>query len=210
MNYDGLPFRMSTTISRAEDELNDLQPRYSQELGERRQTAMDRGGGQRFQDESDVAHEWQDEGESPVYTRVQSLRNSEEDKELGSTDDPCTDNGESRGSSLETQQWSDAEGNDPSSTRTAELSAGDQAEVPCRVAWCEHAGKRYGLCWAHGGGTSFAWSFGGDKGASLTNGCARVVGVLVKKCCARNCAKMALATGEFCSIHEREISASTF
>jgi hypothetical protein len=32
----------------------------------------------------------------------------------------------------------------------------------------------------------------------------------VKKCCHRNCPKIALATGEFCSIHEREISATTF
>ncbi|KAL4115749.1 hypothetical protein PRIC2_012755 [Phytophthora ramorum] len=119
--------------------------------------------------------EWP-EAASPVYTRVMARREE--------NTDPSTDNGESSGNSQETQQWTDTEGNSrPSSAQTTELSGDRQTEVPCRVTWCEHAGKRYGLCWAHGG---------------------------VKKCCHHSCPKIALATGEFCSIHEREISAGSY
>ncbi|KAJ8540686.1 hypothetical protein ON010_g12541 [Phytophthora cinnamomi] len=79
------------------------------------------------------------------------------DKDQERTDtsrDPSTDNGDSSGNnSLEVQQWSDTDGNNrPASA--SETGTEGQGDVPCRVSWCEHAGKRYGLCWAHGGGTS--------------------------------------------------------
>ncbi|KAL3661404.1 hypothetical protein V7S43_013607 [Phytophthora oleae] len=186
MNYEacGQPYRMSLQV-RAEDQLNGLEPQYSRD-----QRTMHRPVSRRFQDEMNMAQAWQDERyevESPVYRRTlanASSRTPEEDREQENTDssrDPSTDNGESSGNSQEAQQWSDTEGtNRPLSTETNDES---QREIPCRVSWCEHAGKRYGLCWAHGG---------------------------VKKCCHRNCPKIALDTSEFCSIHEREVSASTF
>ncbi|EGZ16200.1 hypothetical protein PHYSODRAFT_354873 [Phytophthora sojae] len=130
--------------------------------------------------------EWQDvDPQSPAFTRVlqgTTPRNVEEDK-TDTSRDPSTDNGDSSGNnSLEPQQWSEAEGNNrPSSA--GDLGRENQGDVQCRVSWCEHVGQRYGLCWAHGG---------------------------VKKCCHRNCPKIALATGEFCSLHEREVSANSF
>ncbi|KAF4137711.1 hypothetical protein GN958_ATG13112 [Phytophthora infestans] len=98
----------------------------------------------------------------------------EEDGEQESTD-ISTDNGESSGSSLE--QLEPQQWSEMSPTQTAELSGENQGEVPCRVSWCTHAGNLHELCWAHGG---------------------------VQKCCHRNCPKIALATREFCSVHERK------
>ncbi|KAG6611332.1 putative phosphoserine aminotransferase [Phytophthora cinnamomi] len=135
------------------------------------------------------AQEWQDvDPESPAFTsalQTNTPRSVAVDKDQERTDtsrDPSTDNGDSSGNnSLEVQQWSDTDGNNrPASA--SETGTEGQGDVPCRVSWCEHAGKRYGLCWAHGG---------------------------VKKCCHRNCPKIALATGEFCSLHEREVHKET-
>ncbi|KAK1945298.1 hypothetical protein P3T76_003831 [Phytophthora citrophthora] len=162
---------MNYRMSLQEDQLNGLQPQCSRD-----QLAMHR----RFQDEMDRV-------ESPVYRQMlanTSLRTPEEDKGQENTDtsrDPSTDNGESSGNSHEeVQQWSDTE---DTNRVMLEMNDEGQEEIPCRVSWCEQTGKRYGLCWAHGG---------------------------VKKCCHRNCPKIALDNGEFCSIHEDEISASTF
>ncbi|KAG3113021.1 hypothetical protein PI125_g7713 [Phytophthora idaei] len=164
------PLRVNTRLA-SEGQFSGLQPRsgYSRDLPpleERRQVATN-SAVSRQRGHSQDDQEWQD---------VRYDAESEENRDLENTN-PSTGNDESSGNSLEAQQWSDT-----SSAQTAELGGENQGEVTCRVSWCEHPGKRYGLCWAHGG---------------------------VKKCCHRNCPKIALATGEFCSIHEREISGNT-
>ncbi|ETI39787.1 hypothetical protein L917_13973 [Phytophthora nicotianae] len=161
------PLRVNTRLA-PEGQFNGLQPRteYTRDLPplqERRQVATYHAVSRQrehFQDD----HEWQD---------VEYDAESEEDGEQENAD-PST---ESSGNSREAQHWSDT-----SSARTGELDDESQGEVSCRVSWCEQPGKRYGLCWAHGG---------------------------VKKCCHGNCPKIALPTGEFCSTHEREISGNT-
>ncbi|KAG1684602.1 hypothetical protein DVH05_010657 [Phytophthora capsici] len=174
MNYEanGELYRMNLH-DQGENQLNGLQPQYGRD-----QQTM------RFRDEMNRAQDLQDgrfEVEPPLYRRI-SLQVPEEQENTDSSRDPSTDNGESSGNSHEeAQQWSDTE--DTNGSVPMETNDESQKEVSCRVTWCEQVGKRYGLCWAHGG---------------------------VKKCCHRNCPKIALEPGEFCSIHDRQVSTSTF
>ncbi|KUF95233.1 NFX1-type zinc finger-containing protein 1 [Phytophthora nicotianae] len=130
------PLRVNTRLA-PEGQFNGLQPRteYTRDLPplqERRQVATYHAvSRQREHFEDD--HEWQD---------VEYDAESEEDGEQENAD-PST---ESSGNSREAQHWSDT-----SSARTGELDDESQGEVSCRVSWCEQPGKRYGLCWAHGG-----------------------------------------------------------
>ncbi|KAE8987278.1 hypothetical protein PR003_g22931 [Phytophthora rubi] len=198
MNFDA-PVRMSTRLAQARAAAS-VTRLIDARVGPERSDQPSLGTTQpmhyqrRYQGEVDSYpaqndQDWQDvDPESPAFTRAlqgNTPRNAE-DKEQERTDtslDPSTDNGDSSANtSLEAQQWSDSEGNNRQSS-AGEIGRESQGDVPCRVSWCEHAGKRYGLCWAHGG---------------------------VKKCCHRNCPKIALITSEFCSIHEREVSTSTF
>ncbi|KAG1699533.1 hypothetical protein DVH05_012943 [Phytophthora capsici] len=140
MNYEanGELYRLNLH-AQGENQLNGLQPQYGRD-----QQTM------RFQEEMNRAQDLQNgrfEVEPPLYRRTR-LQPPEEQDNVDSSRDPSTDNGESSGNSHEeAQQWSDTEDTNPMETNDE-----SQREVPCRVTWCEQVGKRYGLCWAHGGG----------------------------------------------------------
>ncbi|DBA00139.1 TPA: hypothetical protein N0F65_000462 [Lagenidium giganteum] len=105
---------------------------------------------------------------------------------LGATESPQTNESHSSPGSCssdvmelvdrpEQDSWPETDG------AAADDASDSSREPACRVKWCTRPGKRFGLCWAHGG---------------------------VKKCCHNGCRKVAIP-GEFCAVHERGITMGT-
>lgn len=85
-------------------------------------------------------------------------------------------------------------------TVTVSTSSPHERQATCRVSWCSQPGKRFGLCWTHGGG-----SYGLLDRPSRVGIQVELTGpvfVSVKRCCESNCVRVALETSEFCSFHQ--------
>jgi hypothetical protein len=83
---------------------------------------------------------------------------------------------------------------------SASTSNPPERQATCRVSWCSQPGKRFGLCWTHGGGV---WCPPGRRqGVGIQIELTGTMFVIVKRCCESNCARVALETSEFCSFHQ--------
>ncbi|TDH67475.1 hypothetical protein CCR75_008236 [Bremia lactucae] len=75
---------------------------------------------------------------------MESLCNPDQESEQEKTN-RTMNNGERRETSYE-EQWRDAS--------LAPTANGYVLEIACRVEWCYQVGKRFRLCWAHGGASA--------------------------------------------------------